>query len=77
MPRAGAAGDAGGSAAGKARSTEAYKTTRGSNLSAEFRISVGLAIPESWEHATSHRIPQFYVRPGVFSADPPVVQRLL
>jgi hypothetical protein len=53
MLRAGATGEVGGAAGGKARSTEAKTNTRGSNLSAKFctnpsakcRIFVGSAVP--------------------------------
>jgi hypothetical protein len=44
MPRAGATGDAGGAAGGKARSTEAQTNTRGSNIS--FDPSCRVKIPE-------------------------------
>jgi hypothetical protein len=42
MPRAGATGDAGGAAGGKARSTEAQTNTRGSNIALDsgFRVEI-------------------------------------
>jgi hypothetical protein len=48
IPRAGATGDAGGAAGGKARSAEAETNTRGLDLSAKFRNFVGSAVPEKW-----------------------------